>query len=116
MLHERDIERYRRMTVEERLKETFELSDLDWSYLDSLAGLRKMSMRIPVDEKSVVVDVFVTATDFQREAFARRRPHKYEGSTLTICSPEDLLIHKLLASRPRDRSDIADLLLVTGPL
>ena len=31
-------------------------------------------------------------------------------------SAEDLLLHKLLADRPRDRSDVADLLLVCGQL
>ena len=69
-----------------------------------------------VDDKSVAVDVFLAATDYQREAYNRRARHDYDGIGVTICSPEDLLLHKLVAHRLRDRSDIADLLLVSGRL
>jgi hypothetical protein len=31
-----------------------------------------------------------------------------------VISPEDLILMKLLANRPRDRADVADLLLVVG--
>ena len=35
---------------------------------------------------------------------------------MVVMAAEDLLLHKLLANRPRDRSDVADLLLVGGAL
>lgn len=85
-------------------------------FADTLAGLRKISIRVPVGEKSVVADIFIAATDYQRAAYSRRRPDDSVGVAVTVCSAEDLLIHKLLASRHRDLSDVADLLLVTGPL
>ncbi len=64
----------------------------------------------------VPVDVFLSETPYQRAAFARRRRHETDLGSLWLISPEDLLLHKLLADRPRDRADVADLLLVVGPL
>jgi hypothetical protein len=48
--------------------------------------------------------------------YDRRRQFGSDVGPLWVVSPEDLLLLKLLADRPRDRADIADLLLVAGPL
>jgi hypothetical protein len=50
----------------------------------------------------VAVDVLLAETDYQREAMARA----VDG----VITAEDVIIHKLLAWRPRDRDDIASIL------
>ena len=50
--------------------------------------------------------ILISATDYQEEALARARDH--------VLSIEDVLIHKLIAWRSRDRDDIASIL-STGP-
>ncbi len=85
-------------------------------FVDHLKGLAKLALLVPVNERAVPVDVFLTGTDYQRAAFARRQRHETDLGPLWLITPEDLLLHKLLADRPRDRADVADLLLVCGPL
>jgi len=85
-------------------------------FVDHLQGLSKIAMSVPTGDRWVPVDVFLSGSEYQRTAFARRRGHETDLGPLWLISTEDLLLHKLLADRPRDRADIADLLLVTGPL
>jgi hypothetical protein len=47
-------------------------------------------------------DLIVATTDYQRLAIARAVDH--------VLSVEDVLVHKLIAWRPRDRDDIASIL------
>jgi hypothetical protein len=85
-------------------------------FVDHLEGLAKIAMSVPAGDRSVPVDVFLSGSEYQRAAFARRRRLETDLGQLWLVSAEDLLLHKLIANRPRDRADIADLLLVTGPL
>ena len=85
-------------------------------FVDQVAGLGKFHFDVSERGRSVRIDAFVLSSEYQRAAFQRRQSHTSEIGTLNVMSPEDLLIHKLLAHRPRDLSDVADLLLVTGPL
>ena len=49
-----------------------------------------------------VIDVLLAETEYQRTAMARS-----VGGTLTV---EDVIVHKLIAGRPRDIDDIASIL------
>ncbi len=51
------------------------------------------------------VDFLVTKTDFERQVLGRAVPVEVSGRRIQIASPEDLLVYKLLADRPRDRED-----------
>ncbi|HEX5136424.1 MAG TPA: hypothetical protein VFY93_05600 [Planctomycetota bacterium] len=84
-------------------------------FVDHLQGLAKLAMSIPAGDRWIPVDVFLCGSEYQREAFARRRKHDTDLGPLWLISPEDLVLHKLISNRPRDRADIADLLLVAGP-
>jgi hypothetical protein len=66
--------------------------------------------------QSVDVDLFLNETDFQRSVMSRRMAVEFEGKSLWFVTPEDLLLFKLLANRPRDLGDIEDVLFVQGPL
>jgi hypothetical protein len=85
-------------------------------FVDRLRGLAKLAVSIPVGERTIPVDLFVLGSEYQRAAFDRRALHATDLGEVSLISAEDLLLHKLLADRPRDRADIADLLAVTGPL
>jgi hypothetical protein len=85
-------------------------------FVDRLQGLSKIAMSVPTGDRWVPVDVFLSGSEYQRTAFARRRRHETDLGPLWLISVEDLLLHKLIADRPRDRADVADLLLVAGSL
>jgi len=84
-------------------------------FVDHLRGLAKITMSAPTGDRWIPVDVFLSGSEYQRTAFARRRQQETDLGPLWLISPEDLLLHKLIANRPRDRADVADLLLVAGP-
>lgn len=46
----------------------------------------------------------------------RRRTVPYEARTIWLVSPEDLVLLKLAADRPRDRIDVQDLFFALGDL
>lgn len=85
-------------------------------YCDQLAGQSKFHVHAQIGTRLVRIDVFVLGSEFERCVFQRRTSHETELGTLWIVSPEDLMLLKLLADRPRDRADVADLLLVIGAL
>jgi hypothetical protein len=86
-------------------------------FVEKLGGLSKFHVSAQFGTRFVRIDVFVLGSEYQREVFARRQEQQdSQLGPLSFISPEDLLLHKLLADRPRDRADVADLLLVAGPL
>jgi hypothetical protein len=53
---------------------------------------------------------------FQTEVVARRRRETLEDFDVWLVSPEDLILLKLLAARPRDLADIGDIVFIQGQL
>ena len=66
--------------------------------------------------QSVDVDIFLSETDFQRSVMSRRMAVEFELRSLWFVTPEDLLLFKLIANRPRDLGDVEDVLFVQGQL
>lgn len=60
-------------------------------------------------------DLLLVKTPYQEEALRRSRAGAEPGS-LRFLSPEDVVIHKLIAYRHRDRADIHEILLSGPPL
>jgi hypothetical protein len=85
-----------------------------WS--DELAGTRKVAVKRLLGKHVWDVDVFLAESDFLRSALRRRRVVDLDGRETPLITPEDLILMKLLAWRPKDQGDIDDLLLVVGPL
>ena len=75
-----------------------------------------VKLRIYLESHGVDVDVFLAESNFQRSLLSRRQSHDYEGRTIAFVSPEDLILLKLVANRPRDLIDVADVLFVQGKL
>ena len=65
---------------------------------------------------SIDVDIFVNDTPFQASVMERRLKIPFSKRQLWFVTPEDLILFKLLANRPRDQGDIADVLFVQGQL
>jgi predicted nucleotidyltransferase len=109
----------------ERLPILFaELEDLGYDvadayrtgWVDSVAGMPVVKARIMVGDHSVDVDMFLAETAFQESIVKRRRKETLEGVEAWLVSAEDLILLKLISSRPRDLIDIADVLFVQGEL
>jgi hypothetical protein len=54
--------------------------------------------------------------EFLSEVMKRKSRLDAEGQTLWVVSAEDLVLFKVLAGRPRDLGDIADVLFIQGSL
>ena len=61
---------------------------------------------LPIMVESVPVDLIFAALPYEEDAIARARPVKVSNGTVPICSPEDLVLHKIVSHRPRDHEDI----------
>lgn len=85
-------------------------------FTDTLRGMSKFSVQEAGFPRPVEVDLFLVSTPYLREAFRRRREVEFEGRRMWMISPEDLVLHKLLAGRTKDFSDIDDILLIQGSL
>jgi hypothetical protein len=85
-------------------------------WTDRLAGTRKLAVRRLVGGHVWDVDVFLAESDLLRSALARRRIVDLDGRPTPIITPEDVVVLKLVAWRPKDQGDLDDLLLVVGSL
>lgn len=57
------------------------------------------------------VDFIFTWTEYERKALARSRPIRIGRRSVRFISPEDLVVFKILAGRPRDLEDVKGILL-----
>ena len=61
---------------------------------------------LPIMVESVPVDLIFAALPYEDDAIARARPILVNNQNVPICSPEDLILHKIVSQRPRDHEDI----------
>jgi len=85
-----------------------------WS--DQLAGTRKVAVKRVAGNHIWDIDLFLAESDFLRSALARRKLVDLDGRQTPLITPEDLVVLKLVAWRPKDQGDIDDLLLVVSAL
>jgi len=85
-------------------------------WTDRLAGTRKVVVRKFIGEHVWDVDLFLQESEFLGSVIARRRIVDLDGRMTPLVSPEDLVLFKLVAGRPKDQGHLDDLLLVVGPL
>jgi hypothetical protein len=53
------------------------------------------------------VDLVFAAAKFDEEAIGRARPEELGTVTAQVCTPEDLIVMKIVSERPLDREDVA---------
>jgi hypothetical protein len=78
-------------------------------------GARAFALRYRVllvtTSSGVPIDMALGAIPFEEETIGRATPHEFEpGCTLATCSAEDLIVHKMIAGRPRDIADVEGIL------
>jgi hypothetical protein len=56
------------------------------------------------------VDIMLDKTRFQKDVVRRATVQRVAGMSLRVLTPEDLVLYKLIASRPKDLDDIEDVL------
>lgn len=86
-------------------------------WVDEVGGLPLVKVRTYFnDSTGIDIDIFLNETDFQKSYLARRIEVTVGDKSLWVVTPEDLILLKLLASRPRDLLDVADILFTQGQL
>jgi predicted nucleotidyltransferase len=85
-------------------------------WVDEVGGMPLVKVRLYLDNRGIDIDIFLAESDFQKQLLARRRRESLDGLSINMVSPEDLILLKLLASRPRDIADIGDVLFTQGQL
>jgi hypothetical protein len=85
-------------------------------WVDEVKGLHLVKLKRYVGDRSVDVDLFLAESAFQDEVFKRRRIAGVESRRLWIASPEDLVLLKLIAGRPRDLIDVSEIFFTQGQL
>jgi predicted nucleotidyltransferase len=85
-------------------------------WVDLVAGMPLVRVRQWVDDKVIDIDLFLAESSFQESLLSRRVELVVEGNLAWVVTPEDLMLLKLIAGRPRDLGDIQDILLAQGQL
>lgn len=86
-------------------------------WVDEVGGMPLVKVRTYLNESTGIdIDIFLNETEFQKSYLARRIEVNIGEKSLWVVTPEDLILLKLLASRPRDLLDVADILFTQGQL
>jgi hypothetical protein len=85
-------------------------------WVDQVAGMPLVRFRLYLEGRSVDVDVFLAESPYQEELLGRRQKATVDERTIWLVSPEDLVLLKLIADRPRDLLDVGDVLFSQGQL
>lgn len=57
-------------------------------------------------ESQIRVDFIFSTTPYEHQAIERAQTVTLGGESVSFATPEDLIIHKLFAGRPRDKEDV----------
>jgi hypothetical protein len=85
-------------------------------WVDAVAGMPLVKFRHYLADRGIDIDVFLAESAFQVQLLSRRRREDVDGLIVWLVSPEDLVLLKLIAGRPRDIADIGDVLFIQGRL
>jgi predicted nucleotidyltransferase len=85
-------------------------------WVDSVKGLPVIKIQVLLGADAIDVDAFLAETVYQHHLLTRRQRHQADGLDAWFVSPEDLILLKLLAGRPKDRIDVGDILFIQGQL
>jgi hypothetical protein len=59
-----------------------------------------------VTANGIRADIIFAELPYQEEAIRRARPVTLGNTIVQVCSPEDLIIHKIISERPKDLDDV----------
>lgn len=80
---------------------------------DDLEDFVKTTMVFPVIEETtgIRVDFIFSFTPYESQAIQRAKSIFIKDQEIRFASPEDIVIHKIFANRPRDLEDVRTILL-----
>ncbi|MCK6482621.1 MAG: hypothetical protein HUU22_09865 [Phycisphaerae bacterium] len=79
-------------------------------FLDIDGGFQKAKVNRFLDRHVWHTDLFVALDDFLRSALSRARNTTIARRALRVMRPEDIILLKLIAHRPKDQADIEEIL------
>jgi hypothetical protein len=85
-------------------------------WIDEVGGMPVVKVRLYLQNHGIDIDVFLAESEFQQSLLSRRQREEVEGAGIWFVSPEDLILLKLIAGRPRDLVDVRDVLFTQGRL
>ena len=80
-------------------------------WVDTVGGMPLVRIRQWLHGRAIDIDLFLAESAFQESMLARRMQVDVEGASAWIASPEDLILLKIIAGRPRDIGDVMDIVL-----
>jgi len=95
----------------EEISKTVELVRSEFTVLvtDALKFVSETRV-LPMVAADVPVDLIFAALPYEDDAIARAKIIQLKNGAVRICSPEDLVLHKIVSPRSRDREDIEGIL------
>ncbi|HEV2355813.1 MAG TPA: nucleotidyl transferase AbiEii/AbiGii toxin family protein [Puia sp.] len=94
----------------ERLDDVLKIvGSIGWKVLTpSPAEFVQKTMVLPCQDPAsgVRLDLVFSFSPYEHQAMERVRRIKFSGKEVCFASPEDLIIHKVVAGRPRDLEDV----------
>lgn len=85
-------------------------------WVDNVSGMPLIRVQQWAAGRNIDVDLFLAESKYQETLLTRHQRVIVEGIEAWVVSPEDLIILKLIAGRPRDIGDILDILMAQGSL
>jgi hypothetical protein len=85
-------------------------------WIDHVAGMPLVKARLYLEGRGIDIDMFLAESRFQQQLLAHRRQDVLDGVPIWLVAPEDLILLKLIAGRPRDFADIGDIFFTQGTL
>jgi len=83
-------------------------------WVDTVKELPVIKFQVFLGNAAIDVDLFLAETSFQRQLLTRRQKHYANALEAWFVTPEDLILLKLLAGRPKDLVDVGDILFIQG--
>ncbi len=98
----------------DRLDEVLDIiQQLGWSVLvEDVRAFVKKTLVLPCqNEAGIRIDFIFSFSPYERQAIQRAKRVTLGGTGVVFAAVEDLIIHKIVAGRPRDLEDVAGILL-----
>lgn len=69
---------------------------------------------LPLEVEGVRVDVVFGQLPYEKNAIRRARLVEFAGAKVRVCAPEDLIAHKVMSDRLKDREDVKGVIAAQG--
>lgn len=82
---------------------------------EPLLFVRQTRVLPVVAANGIRADLIFAELPYQEQAIDRARLIRLGSIDVRICTPEDLIIHKIISDRPKDLADVKGVVLTQGP-